>query len=228
MRILAVDTSTSFGGVAVYDSERAALAEHRVGRSTRQFSESLMVMIDLCLRNLSLKLDDIDCFAVTAGPGSFTGLRVGLSTVKGLAYATGKPVVTESTLRVHACIIPFHESYICPVLDARKNEVYSAIYQWDGDDLEDVLNEGVYKIEEVTGHITKTAVFIGDGVSVYRDEIIGALGDRALFAPPNMNGSLPSMLAYRALLKAENNEYTDIKKFSPRYFRKSEAELKKG
>ncbi len=228
MNILAVDTSTSFGGVAVYDSERCALAEHRVGRSTRQFSESLMEMIDLCLRNLSIGIGDIDCLAVTSGPGSFTGLRVGLSTVKGLSYSTGKPVITLSTLRVHAWMIPFHEGYVCPVLDARKKEVYSAMYQWEKDDYETVLKEGVYTIEEVLKYIKKETIFIGDGLNVYKDRIIDAIGNRALFAPQNMNGSLPSTLAYLALRKAENKEYTNIETFSPEYFRKSEAELKNG
>jgi tRNA threonylcarbamoyladenosine biosynthesis protein TsaB len=228
LNILAVDTSTLFGGVAVYDDERGALSEHRVGGSTRQFSESLMDMIDLCLRNLSLTMDDIDCLAVTAGPGSFTGLRVGLSTVKGLAYSTGKPVVAVSTLLVHAWSLPFHEAHICPVLDARKKEVYAAIYSWKDDDLEVVMDGGVYKIEDVVKHVDRETIFIGDGLTVYRERIVSALGDKAMFAPANMNGGLPSSLARLAAIKARNKEYTDIEAFSPVYFRKSEAELKSG
>jgi tRNA threonylcarbamoyladenosine biosynthesis protein TsaB len=226
LKILAIDTSTLFGGVAVYDDETDALSEHRVGGSTRQFSESLMDMIDLCLKNLSLTMDDIDCLAVTAGPGSFTGLRVGLATVKGLAYATGKPVVAVSTLLVHSWSLPFHEAHICPLLDARKKEVYSAIYAWKDDDLEVVMEEGVYTIQDVVQHIDRETIFIGDGLAVYRERIVGALGDRALFAPANMNGGLPSTLARLAAIKARNKEFADIATVSPVYFRKSEAELK--
>ncbi len=226
MKILAVDTSTLFGGVAVYDDLTGALSEHRVGGSTRQFSESLMDMIDLCMKNLSLTMDDIDCLAVTAGPGSFTGLRVGLSTVKGLAYSTGKPVVAVSTLLVHAWSLPYHEAHICPLLDARKKEVYSAIYKWKEDDLEIIMKEGVYKIEEVLKHVDRKTVFIGDGIKVYRENIVSALGDKAVFAPGNMNGGFPSTLARIAAIKAGNKEYADMSKFSPVYFRKSEAELK--
>ena len=228
MKILAVDTSTLFGGVAIYDDETGALSEHRVGGSTRQFSESLMDMIDLCMKNLSLTIEDIDCLAVTAGPGSFTGLRVGLSTIKGLAYSTGNPVVAVSTLLVHAWSLPYHEAHICPVLDARKKEVYSAIYQWKGDDLEISMEEGVYTIEEVLKNVDKKTIFIGDGIKVYRENIVSAICDKALFAPENMNGGFPSALARIAAIKAGNNEYADMSTFSPVYFRKSEAELKSG
>ncbi len=226
MKILAVDTATLYGGVAVYDDEEGSLSEHRVGGQTRQFSESLMEMIDLCLKNLSFSIKDIDCFAVTSGPGSFTGLRVGLSTVKGLAFATSKPVVTVSTLFNHAMMFPFIDDDICPVLDARKKEVYSAIYRWNDGSLITVLEEGVFSIEELLRSIDRKTVFIGDGIKVYGDRVRDALKDNARFAPASMYGGLPSTLARIAIQKARNNEFTDLSTFSPKYFRRSEAELK--
>lgn len=187
-----------------------------------------MEMMDLCLRNVSMKIDEVDCLAVTAGPGSFTGLRVGLSTIKGIAYALQKPVVAVSTLLSIAWMLPFHEGYVCPLLDARKKEVYAAIYQWEKDDFKIVLNEGAYKIDEVLKHVDAQTVFIGDGLKVYKDVVSGALGKRAVFAPWNMAGGLPSNVARIAVKKAEKGEYADIVALVPEYYRKAEAEIKFG
>jgi tRNA threonylcarbamoyladenosine biosynthesis protein TsaB len=226
MVILSIDTATSCGGVAVYDDSTGGLSECRVGGVKRQYSENIMEMTDLCLRNMSLNLDNIDCLAVTSGPGSFTGLRVGLSTVKGLAYATGKPVVAVSTLVAHAWMFPYYDGYVCPVLDARKHEVYSAIFEWKNDDFAPILDQGVYQIEDVLRQVRKPTIFLGDGMRVYREEIEKSVGDEARFAPWNMTGGLPSAVARLGALKAKRGEYADAASLSPEYFRKSEAEMK--
>ena len=227
MIILAIDTATSYGGVAVYDDSGGGVSECRVGGVKRQYSENIMEMIDLCLRNMSVTLDEIDCFSVTSGPGSFTGLRVGLATVKGLAYATGKPVVAVSTLTAHAWMFPFsYDGYLCPVLDARKNEVYSAILQWEKNDFATILEEGAYRLESVLVHVKKRTIFLGDGIRVYRGEIEKTVGKNAVFVPLDMTGGLPSAVARLGAAKAALGDYSDAASLSPNYFRKSEAEMK--
>ena len=130
--------------------------------------------------------------------------------------------------RSHAWMLPFHEGYVCPVLDARKKEVYSAVYHWKDADFEIVLEEGAYRIDEVLRYIDKKTVFIGDGLKAYGDTIRESLGAKALFAPRNMSGGLPSTLARLASARAKRGEFTDMATFSPVYFRKSEAEIKRG
>lgn len=226
MIILAVDTATSSGGVAVYDDATGEMSECRTGAVKRQFSESIFEMIDLCLRNMGLTINEIDCLAVTSGPGSFTGLRVGLSTVKGLAYSTGKPVVAVSTLLAHAWVFPGYQGYVCPILDARKKEVYSGLFEWNGDDFRIVFEPGAYTIDEVLRHVNKSTLFLGDGLKVYRQEIESKTGDKARFAAGSMFSSFPSIVARLAAREAAGGEYTDPAALSPAYFRKSEAELK--
>lgn len=129
MKILGIETSTMLGGVAIAD-EKGLIAETRLNvKSTH--SERLMATIDEQLRQSDLALSDIDVFAVASGPGSFTGLRIGLSTAKGLCYATGKPLVMIPTLEAFARSFPFSKHPVCVMLDARRGEVYAAIFQWD-------------------------------------------------------------------------------------------------
>lgn len=225
MKILAIDTATSMGGVAVLDTGSGALSEHRTHALSRQFSEGLIEMVDLCLRNVGIEVSQIDCLAVTRGPGSFTGLRVGLSAVKGLAYSLQKPLIAISTLYACAWLYPFQPRLICPVLDARKKEVYAAVYRWGKDDFEVILEEGVYKIERVLAGIDDEVILTGDGLKVYRKQIELTLGSRALFPPLHLTTGLPSAVAMLAARKAEKGEFSDAESLAPQYFRRSEAEL---
>ena len=131
MKILAIDTSTMLGGIAIMD-DLTLIAETRLNvKSTH--SERLMTEIEHCLKQSSLKISDIDVFAVAIGPGSFTGLRIGLSAVKGLSYATGKPIVSVPTLDALALNFPYSRYPVCTMLDARKKEVYAALFKWEDD-----------------------------------------------------------------------------------------------
>src|ERR1700690_1829481 len=127
MKILSVETSTMLGGVAVMDSQAGLIAEIKLNVKTTH-SERLMTAISQVLSQSGIDLRGIDAFAVASGPGSFTGLRIGLSTVKGLSYATGKPVVTVPTLEAFAWNFPYSMYPVCLMLDARRGEVYSALF----------------------------------------------------------------------------------------------------
>ncbi len=129
MRVLAIDTSTMLGGIAVMD-DAGLIVETRLNvKSTH--SERLMTELDHTLKRAGLKISDIDVFAAAIGPGSFTGLRIGLSTVKGFSYVTGKPIVSVPTLEALVWNFPYSRYPICTMLDARKKEVYAALFKWE-------------------------------------------------------------------------------------------------
>lgn len=226
MIVLAVDTASSFGGVAVLNDENGGLSECRVGRVKRQFSEGVTEMIGLCLSNVSMTIDDVDCFAVTAGPGSFTGLRVGLSVVKGLAFATGKPVVAVSSLLAHAWMFPYAQENVCALLDARKREIYAAVYRWDAEKFSTVVGEHAYGVDDLLARIDAPTIFVGDGLCVYRAHIEKTLGAYCRFAQEHLAGSLPSGVARLGAIKARRGEYVDIPTLAPEYLRRPEAELR--
>ena len=130
MKLLAIDTSTDRLSLAVTDGDKVIGRFHRPAK--RSHSRLLIPSIDKLLKKAKLKLKDIDGFVVSIGPGSFTGLRIGVTTVKGLAYSLRKPIVTVPTLNAIAHNIKNFRGIICPVLDARKNKVYACIYRSDG------------------------------------------------------------------------------------------------
>ncbi|MDP2278205.1 MAG: tRNA (adenosine(37)-N6)-threonylcarbamoyltransferase complex dimerization subunit type 1 TsaB, partial [Nitrospirota bacterium] len=187
MKILAIDTSTMLGGIALMD-ESLLIAESRLNvKSTH--SERLMTEIEHCLKQSGVKISDIDVFAVATGPGSFTGLRIGLSTVKGFSYATGKPIVSVPTLEALAWNFPYSRYPVCTMLDARRKEVYAALFKWEGENFTRLINETSAKPEEFARNALSVTrndkfIFAGEGAALYRDKIIEAMGEKAIFASP--------------------------------------------
>ena len=224
MIILAIETSTMTGGIAILEDE-GLIAESRLNIKVTH-SERIFKEIDALLKKSSLKIDDIDVFGISIGPGSFTGLRVGLSTVKGLVYATGKKVVAVSTLEAMALNIPFAQFHVCPMLDARRKEVYTALFKWEDKRLVKIINEQAIKIEDLLSSIDKTTIFLGEGALVYKENIIKSIGSLAIFAHPQYMVPFPSNIAYLAMQKAKKDIFDDPIKLTPLYLRKSEAELK--
>ncbi len=229
MRILAIDTSTMLGGIAIMD-ESGLIAESRLNvKSTH--SERLMTEIEHCLRQSGLSIPDIDVFAVATGPGSFTGLRIGLSTVKGFSYATGKPIVSVPTLEALAWNFPYSRYPVCTMLDARKKEVYAALFAWENNCLTKIINEASVNPEEFMRRYLLPAnyqkiIFAGEGTIIYKDEIIRAMGEKAVFAPYEKTVPSPANVAAIGLKKALLNEFSDPISLTPIYIRKSEAEVK--
>lgn len=226
MKLLAIDTSTMLGGVALIDDE-VLIAESRLNIKITH-SERLLSEIDHILNRTDLKINDIDFFALAIGPGSFTGLRVGLSTLKGLAFSTGKKIVTVPTLEAFAWNMPYSKYLVCPLLDARKREVYAAIFRWSGDNFIKELNEEAFKIDMLLDKINEPTIFLGEGALIYKKNIISKLGERAIFPPLQFMTPSASNVAYLGLKKARHGDVEDIIKVVPIYLRKSEAEIKKG
>jgi tRNA threonylcarbamoyladenosine biosynthesis protein TsaB len=256
MKVLAIDTSTLFGGVAIADDLDGMVIEVRLNvKSTH--SERLMTTIDYALTQSGYTISDMDFFAVAIGPGSFTGLRIGLSTIKGFSYATGKPVVSVPTLEALAGNFPFCRYPVCPMLDARKKEVYSALFEWKGEGFVRLIDEisiGVERLLEKVNEILKTysdrkndisnpgappfskrgkggfseerIIFAGDGAILYRDEIIKHMSERALFASSEKMVTSPANVASIGLQKALRGEFCEPVSLVPFYLRRSEAETK--
>jgi tRNA threonylcarbamoyladenosine biosynthesis protein TsaB len=226
MRILAIETSTMLGGVAIMDN-RGLIAEVRLNVKTTH-SEKLMTAIDSALRLSSMNISDIDLYGLSIGPGSFTGLRIGLSTIKGFAFATGKPVVAVSTLDSFAWNLPYSAYPVCPMLDARKKEVYTALYEWREGRFRKVIPELSIRPADFLKDIKGPVIFVGEGARLYREIILSIKGEDAIFSPPQSDVPSPSSVAYLCLQKAINGEFSDPSFLTPFYIRKSEAEIKSG
>ena len=223
MNILAIDTSGVTAGVALLQ-DRNLLAEVflNVGRN---HSEVLLPSMDQLLTAAGLKLVDVDAFACTVGPGSFTGIRIGVSTVKGLALAFGRPVVALSALEVLASAAVGVQRMICPMIDAKKEQVYAASYtHMDGESLTRIIPEQLVKADDFLNMITGEAVFIGTGALKYGDAVRRRLGDRGCFAAHHLHQVRAAAVGALAVRKAAAGELTDAVKLVPLYLRRSEAE----
>jgi tRNA threonylcarbamoyladenosine biosynthesis protein TsaB len=244
MKVLAIDTSTMLGGIAVCDDSAGMIAEVRLNvKSTH--SERLMAETDHILKQSSLSISDMDAFAIAIGPGSFTGLRIGLSTVKGLSYATGRPIVAVPTLEAFAWNFPFSRYPVCTLLDARRKEVYAAIFRWETDGFVRVVDETAVGIktllkgikvgnpsshrcdkERDRGPLYEAIIFAGEGAILYKDEIIEEMEGGALFASPEKMVPSPANVASLGITRALRGEFSEPVSLVPWYLRKSEAEMK--
>ncbi|NOX20772.1 MAG: tRNA (adenosine(37)-N6)-threonylcarbamoyltransferase complex dimerization subunit type 1 TsaB [Nitrospirae bacterium] len=227
MITLAIETSTEIGSVCLYDSSMGILAEVRLGKIKRH-SATLLPSISYLFKNSGLSLEDIDFISLGIGPGSFTGLRVGLSTAKGLCYSTGKPLVALSSLEAFAYQFVQFSGLICPLFDARKKEVYAAVFSSNSKAIKRLTPDMVCPISKVLSSIEDRTAFAGSGAIKYREQIVEALGDRAVFAPDSLMSPLASTVAVLAIPLAERGEFSDPVSLTPRYIRPSEAEIKLG
>ena len=223
MRILAVDTATTSCSVAIVD-RTSLISEFTIDREETH-SKHLMDMIKTVLRMSGIDFSDLDGFTVTRGPGSFTGLRIGISTIKGLAVASEKPVVGVSSLETLALQASYSNDLICPILDARKGEVYFSRYRFQKGHLKRQTIERVAPPDEAVDNLEESCLFVGNGALLYKEMILEKMGEFASFAPMIQNTIRASTLAYLSMAKFENNDTDDIEKILPYYIRKSDAEL---
>jgi tRNA threonylcarbamoyladenosine biosynthesis protein TsaB len=225
MRILAVETTTPLGSIGLVD-EDGTILERDSGPVTAH-STWLLPALEGLMTEAGLTAGDVDGYAVSAGPGSFTGLRIGLSAVKGLALATGKPVVAVPTLEALAHAVRRCRVLICPILDARKNEVYAALYSRDGDGpLSCRHDERVLSPRALGGEISQRVLFLGTGVELYREVLEEILGKRALFASARFRYPRAAQVGRLGLRRLAQGQIEDPDTLEPRYVRPSEAELK--
>jgi tRNA threonylcarbamoyladenosine biosynthesis protein TsaB len=225
MLVLALDTSTSRGSLALVRKHRL-LAEYTL-ESSASYLNRLLAGIDAVLQETGNTIQDVSLLVVSQGPGNFTGLRLGLSTAKGLALAVGCPVIAVNTLDALAANLPFAALPVCPVIDAKKHEVYAAFYHCrtsTGQLLGDYLLLPPAALAE---RILAPTLITGPGLEQYAGLFQEVLGDLAVFPPPECRYVRAGVLARLGIEQYISGRIPDLDKLTPFYLRPADAELKK-
>ena len=223
--ILAVDTATRDCSVALADSE-GTIAELSIFRA-RTHSKHLTSMVDALLDVAGIRIEEVDAYAVNSGPGTFTGLRIGLAAIKGIAAATGKPLVGVSSLDALAGQAGFPPGHVCCMIDARRGEVYTALYAVTGEKVDRISAERVISPREAACSIKTPCLFIGSGAVAYRDLILKLADETAMIAGHDLNHLRASTIARMGLRQLETRDFTGDESLVPNYIRKSDAKINK-
>lgn len=234
MKILALDSSGMVASVAVLEDD-LLLAEYTLNYK-QTHSQTLMPMLDEIAGKISLDLKTVDGIALSAGPGSFTGLRIGSATAKGLGLVMQKPLIEVPTMAAMAYNLFGTNALICPIMDARRGQVYNGLYRFDNDKLVTVCDQRALSIETLCGELDHMAgmaknngedfrvIFLGDGVPVFREKIAEILEAPYLMAPANANRQRAASVAALGLQLMKEGKVTKAEDHAPIYLRKSQAE----
>lgn len=224
MNILALDTSGSNCSVAIIDEQKVIASFNiNIGKT---HSETLLPLIDCLLKFSNLSLEDIDVYACSVGPGSFTGIRIGISTIKGFAISINKPIVSVSSLESLAYNVPTFDGLVCSILDAKNNNVYAGLYKL-GDSIQMIGDYYTNSIDDLIKDLktnNTNILFVGDGAISYKDVLKNELGERAYFTPYHLNEQSAVSVAKAALDKYNKNEVESVDNLHPLYLKKSQAE----
>lgn len=207
MKILVIDTSGPVCGTAVMDEERVYSEFTAQNRNTH--SASLMPMVEAALHAAGTELKDLDAIAAVTGPGSFTGVRIGVATAKGLAHGAGLPCIPVDALEALSVSAGGYDGIICPIQDARAGQVYGAAFRAG----ERMTGDAPMKLEEYLEAVRPLGerfLFIGDGVPVHRERIAEAFGGKADFAEPHLGYLRPSAAGMIALKSGKQMDYLDL------------------
>ena len=224
MKILGIDTATPFLALGIVEDEKV-LSELRFNAG-QTHAQILLPNIDRVLNEASLKLDELDGIAISIGPGSFTGLRIGLATAKGLCFASGKPLISVPTLDGLVYSQRSSPYPLVPILDAKKNEVYSAIYNSKDGEIKRVSDYWVTSIEKLVAKIPEEVIFLGLGLEVFKESLRTLCGEKAHFLEDENNLPRGTAIAFLGLEKFIKSQFEDLDKVEPLYLRSSEQELK--
>ncbi len=235
MKILGIDSSGMVASVAIVQDD-VIIAEYTMNHK-KTHSETLLPMIDEIVKTSETKLEELDAIAIAAGPGSFTGLRIGAATAKGLAMAVDKPVIPIKTCEGLAYNMWGAEGLICPIIDARRNQVYTGLYRVKGNvevileqqpmdihELIEYINDYSKKLAESEGGPIEGVTILGDGVAIYQDVIWDEIDVPCKMAPAIMNRQRGASIASYGELLYKEGKYINADDFAPEYLRKSQAE----
>ena len=229
MKIIAIDASGIAGSVA-YMKDGQLVGEYYICHKLTH-SETIMPMLEHLKDLIGIELDEVDAIAVTSGPGSFTGLRIGVATAKAMALALQVPVIGVPTLDVIAHNMVYTDKLICPIMDARRNQVYTSLYKWNKEVLERIADHNALDMGELLQNLNdreEDIIFIGDGIEVFKGQILDTLGERAKFAPSFLKMQRASTLGHIACEEYAKGNTVDADLFAPIYLRKSQAEREIG
>ena len=221
MRVLGLDTSTDYLTVAVCDGETVC-SEHSI-LAERRHAERIIEIIDCALTDAGTRLADLDLLAVTVGPGSFTGLRIGVSTMKGVAQGANLPLAGVSTLDAMSGQAALFDGLVCPLLDARMDEIYGAVYRMKGGQRETVRSAMVGRVEDLLAAVDEPVICFGEGAINYRTRILTSCGS-ARIVPSLDNHPRAVSVIREAIAATTAGANTDAALVRPVYLRQSQPE----
>ena len=225
MKIIGIDSSGMTASAAILQDDKI-LAEYSVN-DKKTHSQTLLPMLDEIMRMTGTTGEEIDAIAIASGPGSFTGLRIGAAAAKGLGLAWNKPLIAVPTLKGMAWQFAGAKQWICPMMDARRDQVYTAAYRWMGSDMDAVLDQRAVPVEEMIRLINEQGqetILLGDGADVYRDVLREKLTVPYFFAPLHMNRQSAGAVCACSLVSFQKEEFVSADDFVPDYLRVSQAE----
>ena len=225
MKILGLDSSGLVASVAIIEDTELR-GEYTINYK-KTHSQTLLSMLDEVAKMIELDLETIDAIAVAGGPGSFTGLRIGSATAKGLGLALKKPLIHVPTVDALAYNLAGHRSLVCPLMDARRNQAYTGLYAFDGNQMRIVCEQCAVGIEEMIEKVNgqnREVVFLGDGVPVFTEYIKAHCKVPYTFAPPHMNKQRAGAVAALGMVLYQNGIFESAAEHKPDYLRLSQAE----
>jgi len=226
VKIIAIDSSGLVASVAVA-TEDAVIAEYTMNYK-KTHSQTLLPMLNEISKNIELDLQTVDAIAVAAGPGSFTGLRIGSATAKGLGMALDKPIISVPTVDALCLNVWGVEDLVCPIMDARRNQVYTGFYDFDRNGELNVIKEqfaeDILTVCNELNAIGRSVLFLGDAVPVYENQIKDSLKVPYRFAPAHMSRQRAAALAHLAIQYLKAGKTENAQEHVPVYLRQSQAE----
>ncbi|HBJ1648004.1 tRNA (adenosine(37)-N6)-threonylcarbamoyltransferase complex dimerization subunit type 1 TsaB [Clostridium botulinum] len=223
MILLSIDSSSKVATAALFEDD-TLLGEVTLNNK-KEHSTILMTLVESLLDSCNLDIDSVDGFVVSKGPGSFTGLRIGMATIKGLSFGSNKPYVSISSLDALAYSIAPFNGMICPVMDALRNNVYTALYKSCNGKLEKIMDYSALDINELVDMLNEkeeNVMFIGDGLNNTKEYILNNCNN-CFFPPNHLNLVRASSLGELGMIKLKNGEYDDSNS-APFYLKKPQAE----
>lgn len=225
MKVLALDSSGLVASVAVLEDDMM-LAEYTVNYK-KTHSQTLLPMLDVIVKMIELDLNTLDAIAVAAGPGSFTGLRIGSATAKGLGLALDKPLIPVPTVDALAYNLFGSADLVCPIMDARRNQVYTGIYSFENGRMCTHMEQsarGILELIELLNEKGQAVTFLGDGVPVHKTVIAENCRVSYQFAPPHVNKQRAAAVGALGMLYYKEGKTETAAEHQPEYLRVSQAE----
>ena len=225
MRILAIDSSSMVATVAI-TTDGILNAEYTINHK-KTHSQTLLPMIAEIVKMIEIDMDSIDAVAITGGPGSYTGLRIGSATAKGIGLALNKPIINVPTMDALAYNLYSSQYVICPIMDARRGQVYTGIYKFEETEMKTIKPQCIMMIDELIKEldtIKELVMFLGDGVDVHKQLIDDIMDTKHYYAPASMNRHKALTLGTIAEIYYKNGKTETAKEHKPEYLRLSQAE----
>lgn len=225
MRILAFDSSGLVATVAIMEDD-VTLAEYTVNYK-KTHSQTLLPMLDEIVKMIEFDLSTVDAIAVSGGPGSFTGLRIGAATAKGLGLALDKPLINIPTVDGLAYNLYGNTGLICPIMDARRNQVYTGLYRFENGEFQVVEEQMAIAVQDLVEKLNaygEKVTFLGDGVPVYKNGLMSELKVEHYFAPAHMNRQRATAVGALAMEYFKAGKVESAMEHKPDYLRLSQAE----